>query len=233
MRPAEPILPVFAPPFTGPSVPNAEQLAADAASRKAYEHVKREAAIALAEAAFDVERPAWIAPAVNPGRVSRYLSLLSAAEERVGGTIGVAQSSVPLEVNGSGLAPTSLKLAEANGYYVPGNPIVPIVIHKGYETAEAKLPQEPGTVPIDVGASGSHEESALVGNRVFFANIAPDTDFMIEPLPEGAEFSWQLASEKSPQDNELRFELPAGAALQLAPCIRVPPKWSLKVKRFC
>ncbi len=40
---------------------------------------------------------------------------------------------------------------------------------------------------------------------------------MVEPLPAGAEVSWQLRSQQSPQDNAIVFRLPTGASLQMSP----------------
>src|SRR2546430_13752460 len=56
-----------------------------------------------------------------------------------------------------------------------------------------------------------------VGDRVFFANVAADTDFLDAPVPLGVEVLWQLRSPASPTALSLNLKLPAGASLQGAP----------------
>jgi hypothetical protein len=56
----------------------------------------------------------------------------------------------------------------------------------------------------------------VVGEQVFYPGTATDTDFMVAPTPGGVEASWQLLSQASPQENNLRFNLPPGVELQMS-----------------
>jgi YD repeat-containing protein len=65
-------------------------------------------------------------------------------------------------------------------------------------------------IPLGTDVLGS----ILSGERVFFANIARDTDAIIEPMIEGADFSTMLRSRLSPETIAYRVVLPAGDVLQ-------------------
>jgi RHS repeat-associated protein len=56
-----------------------------------------------------------------------------------------------------------------------------------------------------------------VGGKVFYANIAPDTDFMSAPVPSGVETFHVLRSQASPESLPLLFDLPARTRLRVAP----------------
>jgi RHS repeat-associated protein len=62
------------------------------------------------------------------------------------------------------------------------------------------------------GASPGSE----VGGKVFYANVAPDTDFMSAPVPSGVETFHVLRSQSSPESLPLLFDLPAGARVRAA-----------------
>ena len=91
---------------------------------------------------------------------------------------------------------------------------MPIAISK-VAAGGVSFPFGVSVAPTQASAS---EGSVMVGNRVMFANTARDTDFIAEPLPggTGAELSWQLRSERSPEENALSFKLPSGASLQMS-----------------
>lgn len=197
-------------PVLGPVAPEAV-----VRSRSAFEGLDAAGAVGLAERTFHVQEPAWRAPGSEAGsRVVRYLGAEGALEERPGGGRVVVQSSVPLQaVDSAGqLAPVSSALKESSEGFAAVNPVVPISISKSAAAGTAV-----GAVSV-APSSAAQSAAVLTGDRVFFANTGPDTDFMVEPLPAGVgvELAWQLRSEESSPENDLRFALPAGAVLRMS-----------------
>jgi RHS repeat-associated protein len=180
--------------------------------------LRREAAVSLAERDFHIQVPAWSPPGSEPGvRIERYLSSTVAAEKLPGGHHGLVSSTIPLRVDdGSGMAPTSLSLHVAGEAYVPTNPVVPVAISQ-HASGGVAFPQGVSVSPV---SASDGEGAVVVGNRVVFTNEGLDTDLMVEPRPAGADISWQLRSERSPQVDALAFHLPRGD--RLAPSTVVP-----------
>ncbi|MGD0980882.1 MAG: hypothetical protein ABR946_05295, partial [Solirubrobacteraceae bacterium] len=58
-------------------------------------------------------------------------------------------------------------------------------------------------------ASGGPQAGTVVGDRVFYANTATDTDFMLQPTMSGVDAQWQLRSASSPSENDLVLGLPS------------------------
>ncbi|MHB8241067.1 MAG: hypothetical protein ACYDHN_03660 [Solirubrobacteraceae bacterium] len=203
--------------FAVPAPPTAGQLEADAASRTAYEHLGKAEAVSLAARTFQIARPVWQQPGgEGEGTVVSYVNNLAAVEKTPGGGQVVVASTVPLRVNnGSGLAPTSLALKEEGSVLLPENPVVPVAISK---QASGGVTFPEGLQITPVGA-GEPEGSAVVGDRVVFANVARDTDLISQPSPGGAEMSWQLRSQASPSDERLLFHLPTGVVLQASSAV--------------
>ncbi len=52
--------------------------------------------------------------------------------------------------------------------------------------------------------------------RVFYADVATDTDYVIAPLPDGGEFSWLLRSPNAPERFVLDLKIPPGAKVRRA-----------------
>jgi RHS repeat-associated protein len=192
-----------------------EAVAERLASRKQYEGLHGEEAVALAKQVFSIEHPSWTAPdSAGEGRITKYLGENTATEVSASGKHLLLESTVPLRsAVGSGqLAPTSLTLEEREGAFVPANPVVPVSIAKT-PAGGMSLPLGISIAPVQAAAP---EGPVTAGDRVVFPGTATDTDFMVEPIPAGVETSWQLLGEGSPQENALRFSLPAGASLQLS-----------------
>ena len=209
-----PPMSLTSPVFGGPPVPSAEQLAADARSRREYAGLGGQAAVALAERVFGINHPSWVAPGSESGtHVARYLNTYTATETHPDGKQTLVQSTVPLQVEGSsGPVPVSLALRDGGEAYLPAISLVPISISKDVATG-VSFASGVSVAP----ASASHGEApTVVGNRVVYPGTATDTDFIAEPVPQGAELSWQLLSENSPQENSLKFALPQGASLQMS-----------------
>jgi YD repeat-containing protein len=207
-------------PFESAPPVSPEQLIADERSRTAFEGLGRQAALELAMRTFHVDHPTWTAPGSEAGtRITRYLSAYTADEERPGRKRVLVQSSVPLQVpNGSGKErPVSVTLREEGEAYTLANPLVPIAISK-HAAGGTTFPFGLSVAPT---ATAGGEAPVVVGDSVLFANTARDTDFITEPLPggTGADLSWQLRSQYSPQDNALSFTLPPGASLRISTAI--------------
>lgn len=205
----------FASPFPAVAPPVSQDPVGAAASRTAFRGFDRSAAVALATRTFHLGRPSWRPPGSEPGEhITTYLGEGAAVDRLPGGGHAVVESTIPLRVNGSsGLAPTSLTLHEAEGAYVPANPVVPVSIAKQASGGIA-FPAGLSVTPV---SAATPEGSALVGNHVFFANASKDTDWIVEPRPSGAEISWQLRSQESPVTQALSFHLPQGASLRWSP----------------
>ncbi len=208
-----------------------EALAEDARSRTAFSGYGRAQAVALAKRVFGVGGPQWDASQdPGAGRITGYVGEDAAAEVLPGGQHVLLDSSMPLRsVLGSGqLAPVSLSLSAGGGGYMPTNPLVPIVI--GKNAAEG--------VSFQFGlrvAPAQHEAPEppeVVGDSVFFPGTAKDTDFMLEPAPDGVEASWQILSAEGSSENGLSFALPAGASLILSQRVKGAAEVLLEGKRL-
>lgn len=100
-----------------------------------------------------------------------------------------------------------------------------------HAAGERLVPEDP-VAPVRLGASAA-EEARLVGTglgfapavkhdaqahvldgKAFYPNIATDTDYISEVLPDGVEASWILRSAAAPQDLRLAFALAAGQRLE-------------------
>lgn len=75
--------------------------------------------------------------------------------------------------------------------------------------------QDAGLTVSPVTASGA--DGAVVQDKLFFANVATDTDLLEMPVPAGVETYDVLRSSASPEDLPFALDLPAGAELRLVP----------------
>jgi RHS repeat-associated protein len=107
-----------------------------------------------------------------------------------------------------------LTLRDDGEAFVPENPVVPIAISK-HVSGGIAFSDGLSVAPV----AGSGEAPVVVGNRVVFANEQQDTDLLLEPRPGGAELSWQLRSQESPDNEALAFKLTEGATLRASASI--------------
>jgi RHS repeat-associated protein len=198
-------------PFPRSSVPSPQEVAADAQSRTQFSSLNRAGAVALAKEKFSIEHPSWTPPGAEQGApITKYLGAHSAVETLPNGKHLVVGSSIPLRTEGGEGPPVSMTLHDQGESYLPANPLVPVVISKHLSQGLSF----PKGISVAAAAGESSEAPETVGNSVVFANTAPDTDLLVEPVPQGAEVSWQLRSQQSPQDNTLTFNLPPDATLR-------------------
>lgn len=200
-------------PFPRGAAPSPEEAASDIRSRTRFIGLSQDEAIALARETFAVGRPSWTPPGTEQGTsITKYIGDHSARETLPNGKHAVVTSTVPLRADGkAGLAPVSLALKAEGESYAPANPLVPIAIPKHIAQGISFSASGISVVPSSTQAGETPE---TIGGSVAYANSAPDTDLLVEPVPAGAEVSWQLRSQRSPQDNSLTFNLPAGASLR-------------------
>jgi RHS repeat-associated protein len=200
-------------PFSESHALTPEQVSVDAESRLKFSGLGKAAALSLAEEDFRVEQPSWTPPgAEDGGKVEGYVGEHGAVVALPNSAQHVVVSStVPLRSNnGSGLAPVSFSLRESDGLYVPANPLVQVAI-AAKASGGVSFASGVSVAPV---SSGGGEAPIVVGDSVVFHETARDTDYLEEAIPSGAEVSWVLRSQESPESNALAFNLPAGAVLQ-------------------
>jgi len=163
---------------------------------------------------FGVDHPLWQRPGASDGAtIERYVGDHQAVE-RVGSRRLLVSSALPLVVgDSSGVKrPVSLTLTDSGDAWAPAQPLVDVRVAKNTSAAISLA----GGIEVTPGSAQSTQAPTITGNRVVYANSARDSDFMVEPVPAGAETMWQLRTERSPQREQLRFRLPSGAQLQMS-----------------
>jgi len=188
-------------------------VSADAASRTAFRHLRRGSAISLAVRDFYLNQLSWAPPGpVEGAKIERYVGASAAVERLRGGQHVLVSSTTPLrtESEPGHPLPVSLALRDDGEGYVPVNPLVPLAISKRAQSG-ISFPSGLSVTPVSAETA---ETPAVVGNSVVFANASSDTDLIEEPLPNGAEMSWQLRSQDSSPAQGLKFDLPPGATLR-------------------
>ncbi len=122
-------------------------------------------------------------------------------------------SPVPLraEDEDGSKEPVSLELSDQGDSYTLENPLAEVRISK--RAGEGIALPDLGVRVLPEAAAGAAEPE-VIADKLFWANVALDTDLLVRPVAEGVETFHQLRSEDSPEDLELGFELPAGAVLR-------------------
>lgn len=185
-------------------------------SRTAYtdDALSANDATALARDRFEgsIVDPIWDQPLAEPGgEVKRFLSDHAALLEGSDGNPQVVESpDVPLrDPQGD---PIDLDLAESSASFHPedtaGSVRLPKDITDGVSFPKANLSVEP------VEADSQDPEGREVGQSVAWPKVAPDTDLFGVPTPGGVQLLGQLRSAGSPEDIELKVNLPDGATLE-------------------
>ena len=189
------------------------------ASRTKHKGLNHGQARKLARESFgsDVFKHGWKPLHLSKGdRVEEYRGRFTAElEDADGNPAGMALSSLPLrsEVGSGKPADVFLGLQEFPDEYRPSNPLVATVI--------AKDPRDGVSFPdhrLSVRFAGAvaADSPSVVNDTVFFSNVEADTDMTVSPAPTGAEASFILRSEASPERLVLDFDLPEGARLRVA-----------------
>ena len=142
------------------------------------------------------------------GEVEQYLGDHAARIELGDGEQELALSALPLRVDS---APVDLGLEREGTQLVPANPVVDITVPR--QLADGATIGDDGLrlAPTSGSATASAE---LTDNKAFYAEVARDTDWLVGPVPTGAEFLLQLRSPESPERHAVKVSLPSGAILR-------------------
>jgi RHS repeat-associated protein len=178
-----------------------------------YRDLSRTKAIAVANRFFRISASGGLADSRGEGeRLVRSYGTFSALVASPGHKRGLVLSSTPLLVpNGrGGRTLLSLRLRDRGASFEPAHPALPLTIPKSLARGISIGGGSLSFRPVD-RAQG--RPASQVGNEVFFANTARDTDFYVEPTPTGVEAFWNLRSADSPETQTLQFNLPPGWSL--------------------
>jgi hypothetical protein len=186
------------------------------ASLTAYRGLSASAALALARAEFPemLSAPVWTGPVLAEGqRVVRYLGENEAQLSGPDGKGAVVTSTLALRGkrrNGE-RAPVDLRLEDVGGGFAPRSALNRVEIPA---RSDGVLRMSDRGFGVRL-ASVEGRDGQLSDDRVFFANVAEDTDALMTSHPGGAEVGWVLRSPASAQAQRLSFDLPAGGSLRL------------------
>lgn len=186
-------------------------------SRSRFDDLNRGQALEAAKAVFGIDRPAWEPPTLRLGEhLLDYVDDDVMRIERSDGQVALIESSLPLwaEDELGNNERVSVALVENGDDYQPENPLTDSTISKQPSEGFELTAQNVRVRPI-----GLSRESApiLVGDKVFFANVLEDTDWIVTPLPLGVEASWQLRSPEAPSALNLRIDSPANSTITVDP----------------
>lgn len=174
-------------------------------------------ALGLAKEKFEsvLTGPVWHGPKdrLQPGeRVSRYLSDFSALVDDGSGHTGLVESSVPLRSDEATGSPRAIDLRLEHGVrgFSPANSAdvrIPDRLAGGVQFARTG-------VSLRVPGSSGSDSAREADDKVFYADVAQDTDLLVAPTPVGIRTFHQLRSVASPEDQPLSFDVPPGARLR-------------------
>ncbi|HEX2057383.1 MAG TPA: RHS repeat-associated core domain-containing protein, partial [Actinomycetota bacterium] len=108
--------------------------------------------------------------------------------------------------------PIDLRLEDHGDFMAPANGLVRLKLSKrigaGLDLSSSGVSVRPGAL------ADADARAEVVRDRLFWSNVAEDTDFMAVPLPDGVQTFHQLRSAASPERLPLVFGLPEGAELR-------------------
>jgi len=187
-------------------------------SRTAHRSLSRDEALALARSAFPDQLLGPLFDGLHPAAGLRVVDQRGAGsalvEETRTGKRALLMSTLPLQAKRSDgkLAPIDLSLENTARGVGPTNSLAPFRV----EPVSAARVSFPGKgVSISV-RSGDRHSMQTANDRAFFANVLPDTDVAVTPLPDGAELSVLVRSPDAPEHFAFDVKLPEGARLRHA-----------------
>lgn len=150
---------------------------------------------------------------VGAGRVAEYLSDHVARVTTEGGRRGVVSSALPLRVadRRGRRRGVDLSLQAAQGGFRLANPLVGTRVAR--RVGGGVLLGDIGVRVRPVGIGGDVVGRAVRG-KVFYPNVATDTDLVAAPVATGLELYSHLRSSRSPERLRYRIDLPRGARLR-------------------
>lgn len=187
-------------------------------SRTAHRGLSRDEALALARSAFPDQLMGPLFDGSHPAAGLRVIDQRgegsALVEDTRTGKRALLMSTLPLQAKRSDgrLAPIDLSLESTAGGVGPTNSLAPFRV----EPVSAAGVSFPGKgVSISVWHGDRHSVQTA-NDRAFFANVLPDTDVAVAPLPDGAELSVLVRSPDAPEHFALDVKLPEGARLRHA-----------------
>lgn len=188
---------------------------ARAASRSAYAHESDREALATGREQFAefFDEPVLRWPVLRDGdRLTGYVNDETGVATLASGKRAIVDSTLPLRgrTPDGAVAPLDLGLIDAGHSELAPRSAPADVRIPDRADGELRFPDRAFGVAFD-GAKSN--DAAIDGNKAFFANVAQDTDLVLEPRPEGAELSVVLRSSSAPAVVPLRFHLAGGERL--------------------
>lgn len=189
------------------------------ASLGLYTGMDRAQALALAREKFAalMLRPLWQGPVLAPGEQSTVYVGDRAMRMKRPGVAGGAfiESTLPLRssVRSGYPAPVDVTLEDRGAVYAPRNPLVAVDLAK--DPAQGMLFPARGVRVRPTNVSPFSVAESTEG-KLFFANAWPDTDYVVAPVPGGAQAFYVLRSAASPASYELAVDIDRGGAVALA-----------------
>ncbi len=192
---------------------SAQAIAARVKSKTAYEQESNAQAETTARGAFpdQVGAPGLRTLTKSGETILRKVGANGAIVGESAGKRGFVESTFPVDgqTPDGRAAPLDLSLVNQNGAFVPSSALVPVSIPGGsggsVSFGDANFGVKFGAWP---GSAGQQ-----AGGSVFYPNIAgqaSDTDAVVRAVAGGAEISYVLRSEASPESQTLSFDFPAG-----------------------
>jgi hypothetical protein len=186
-----------------------------AASRSSFRGQSDAQALATARDKFAglLTSPPLRWPALRSGQELRgYLGDARAVVAEPSGRLGVIDSTLPLrgETPAGAKAPIDLGLVESGGAYAPRSAAATVRIPRS-SSDELRFPDQSFGVSLDRARA---QAATISSNKAFFANVADDSDLILEPRPLGAELSVVLRSPAAPTSIPLRFALSGAQRLE-------------------
>jgi RHS repeat-associated protein len=184
------------------------------ATRRRYAGQSAREAISLARRAHRVLRgPVPGGPKASD--VVRFLGDRSAVV-RQDGRERILASTAPLRTHDSTSpeAALDLTLERSATSFAPRNDLTGLRI--GTHAADPISLEESG-VELNAFGGAANVPGEAIDGRVFWPNVATDTDAIAMPTPTGIETFVQLRSEASPEEIRMPFRLPSGAQLTATP----------------
>jgi hypothetical protein len=184
-------------------------------SRTQYRRASQAKALGITRGHFQavIDVPVYKGLRLRTGeRVARYLSDNVAIIDLPGtARRSVARSTLALRT--ADKVPVDLGLERNGARLEPKAPLAHVSFgddaRAGFALGDAGVTVRPDSA---AGVAGS-----LVSDKLFFANVATDTDLVEMPVAAGVETYSVVRSSSSPQDLGFAFDLPAGAELRLVP----------------
>ncbi len=139
-----------------------------------------------------------------------------ATVDRPGKEPALIYSTLPLraETEAGVKRPVDLDLVEQGGEWEPENPLVatalPRQLSDGVAVGSSGLGFEVEGLP-----GGEQVEGTRDGERVFYPDVAADTDLALLPVSTGVETLTQIRSPQAPEVQRLRLRMPDGAKARL------------------